>query len=90
MVSFDCADVPVSIAQFQLALPVAEEWLQMIGRVRSGDYSGDRSVVLDEFELERIRNSPDQCDNCGAAFTTPVLRGQNEIAWEYCGVVTRI
>jgi hypothetical protein len=73
-----------------LALPVAEEWLQMIGRAKAGDYSTDRAVELAEADLERVRNAPEQCPNCGAAITSPVLRGQNEITCEYCGVVTRI
>ena len=62
----------------------------MIGRARAGDYASDRAVELDQNEIERIRNAPQQCSNCGAAFTAPVLRGQNEIACEFCGVVTRI
>jgi predicted nucleic acid-binding Zn-ribbon protein len=87
---FDASDAPVSEARFQLSLPVAEEWLQMVGRARAGDYTQDRAIPLDEEELERIRNAPQQCSNCGAAFTAPVLRGQNEIICEFCGVVTRI
>ncbi len=89
-VTFDRSDAPVPAVEFQLALPVAEDWLQMIGRARSGDYVSDRAVELDEADLERIRNAPEQCPNCGAAITSPVLRGQNEITCEYCGVVTRI
>jgi len=89
-VSFDNSDAPVPVAKFQLALPVADDWLQMIGRARAGDYAEDRAVELDEADLERVRNAPEQCSNCGAAFTAPVLRGQTEISCEYCGVVTRI
>ena len=89
-VTFDNSDTPVPTAQFKLALPVAEEWLQMIGRARTGDYVEDRAVELDASEIERVRNAPAQCPNCGAAITSPVLRGQNEITCEYCGVVTRI
>jgi len=89
-VMFDATDAPVATAQFQLALPVADEWLQMIGRAKSGAYVSDRAVELDEAELERVRNAPEQCSNCGAAITSPILRGQNEITCEYCGVVTRI
>jgi hypothetical protein len=75
---------------FRLALPVAESWLKMIGRARSGDYALDRAVPLDPAELERIRNAPQQCSNCGAVFNAPILRGQTEITCEYCGVVTHI
>ncbi len=88
--SLDSADAPVAKARFQLALPVADDWLNMVGRARAGDYAQDRAIEIDEAELDRIRNVPEQCYNCGAAFTAPVLRGQTEITCEYCGVVTRV
>jgi hypothetical protein len=84
------ANAPMPNARFLLSLPVAEEWLKMIGQARSGGYDVDRAVAIDEEELERIRNAPAQCSNCGAAFTAPILRGQNEIVCEFCGVSTRI
>jgi hypothetical protein len=84
------AGAPLDSARFLLSLPVAEEWLQMIGQARSGGYEADRAVEIDKEELERIRNAPSQCSNCGAAFTAPILRGQKEITCEFCGVATRI
>ena len=80
----------VPIAEFELALPVANDWIKMVGRARSGGYAGDRAIAISSEELERVRNAPQQCSNCGAAFTAPVLRGQTEIHCEYCGQVTRI
>jgi prefoldin subunit 5 len=87
---FDSAEVPVATARFQLVLPVADDWLKMVGRARSGDFAQDRAIKIDEDQLERIRNAPIQCPNCGAAFTAPVLRGQSEIVCEFCGVATRL
>ena len=81
---------PYSAVRFILALPVADAWLKMVGRARSGDYAKDRAVEIDPAELERIRNAPRQCSNCGAGLTAPILRGQTEITCEYCGQVTRI
>jgi hypothetical protein len=76
-------------ARFGLGLPLADLWIKMIARARDGDYSRDRAVEIPPEELERIRNAPQQCNNCGAAVTTPILRGQTEILCEYCGSVTR-
>jgi hypothetical protein len=84
------ANAPMPNARFLLSLPVTEEWLKMIGQARSGGYEADRAVAIKEEELERIRNAPSQCSNCGAAFTAPILRGQKEITCEFCGVATRI
>jgi hypothetical protein len=88
-IQFKSDKAPVGGARFLLSLPLAEAWLQMIGRARAGDYLQDRAIKIDEATLERVRNAPEQCSNCGAAFTAPVLRGQQEIICEYCGVKTR-
>ncbi len=84
------AQGPAPEVRFQLAQFVADDWLTMVGRARSGGYTQDRAVSISEAELERIRNAPQQCSNCGAAYTAPILRGQTEIVCEYCGVVARI
>jgi len=80
----------VPLARFQLALPVADSWIKMVGRARSGGYAQDRAVPISTEELDKVRNAPQQCSNCGAAFTAPILRGQTEIRCEYCGLVVRI
>jgi hypothetical protein len=81
---------PYPTTRFQLALPVADSWLKMVGRARAGDYAVDRAVEIDQAELDRIRNAPRQCSNCGAGLTNTILRGQTEITCEYCGNVIRI
>jgi len=83
-------DAPVSSGVFLFSQPVVEEWLKMLGRARSGAYASDRAVKIDEAQLERIRNAPTECSNCGAAFTAPILRGQEELVCEFCGVTTRL
>ena len=84
------ANGPYPTVRFTLGAPVADAWLKMVGRARAGDYASDRAVEIDPAELERIRNAPKQCSNCGAGLTAPILRGQTEIICEYCGQVTRI
>lgn len=81
---------PYPSARFELSMPVAEDWIKMIGRARSGGYAQDRAVEISQGDLDRIKNAPQQCSNCGAVFTDPVLRGQTAINCEYCGVVARL
>ena len=81
---------PYPEVRFRLSQTVAEAWLKMIGRARAGDYALDRAVQIDPAEIERIRNAPQNCSNCGATFNSPILRGQSEMKCEYCGVATRI
>ena len=81
---------PFPTGVFLLSQPLVKEWQQMLGRARSGGYAADRAVEIDKDYLERIRAASTQCPNCGAAFTAPVLRGQEEIVCEFCGVATRI
>jgi predicted nucleic acid-binding Zn-ribbon protein len=81
---------PIHEARFDISSPVGEAWVKMVGRARNGDYTVDRAVELDPAELERIRNVPTTCPNCGAQLGSPVFRGQTEITCEFCSVVTRI
>jgi predicted nucleic acid-binding Zn-ribbon protein len=81
---------PCPNAHFQLGAPVADSWLKMVGRARSGGYAGDRAIEIPPEELERIRNAPQQCSKCGAALTDPILRGQVDVTCEYCGNVMHI
>ena len=87
--TFD-SNAPFHETRFELAAPVADDWIKMVGRARKGDYASDRAIEIDQAELDRIQNAPTSCSNCSASFTAPVLRGQTEITCEYCGAVTRI
>lgn len=87
--TFD-SNAPFGETRFELAAPVGDDWIKMVGRARKGDYASDRAVEIDQAELDRVQNAPTSCSNCSASFTAPVLRGQTEIHCEYCGAVTRI
>jgi seryl-tRNA synthetase len=79
----------LSGARFLLSAPVADDWIKMVGRARSGGYSDDLAIKIDPEELERIKNAPTRCTSCGAAFTTLILRGQTEVDCDYCGARIR-
>jgi hypothetical protein len=81
---------PAPYGLWQLVGPQADEWKTMIGRALKGDYTSDRAVAVDQSAVDKVKNAPTQCPNCGAAFTKPVLRGQTEITCEFCGAVTRL
>jgi len=63
-----------------------EEWLALIGRVKSGDIVRER---IDAKEVAAVPEEPvkipAQCPGCGAALPQQVVRGQRVIVCEHCG-----
>ena len=80
----------VRAAHFHLDGQDCNEWQGMINRAKAKDFDKDRVVKIDQAELDKVKNAPTQCSNCGGKFTKPVLRGQTEIVCEYCGAVARL
>jgi len=66
-----------------------EEWAHLIRRAAEGEFDDQRIKPISEDEMERIRSAPTECPSCGATITAPILRGQTEIACDYCGAVSR-
>lgn len=83
------ADAPVRSALFLLAGPEVEDWLQMLGRARGGDYHNDRATALDKDELQRLMEAPVECPACGSSLNQQLIKGQREIQCEYCFTITR-
>jgi hypothetical protein len=67
-----------------------EAWQGFIGRVKSGEIAGERTVPVDQEAAESVANAPTKCPNCGATLTQTILRGQTEITCEFCGSVIRL
>jgi len=67
-----------------------EHWQLLIKRVRDGEFDKDRAVELDEEVLEKVKEAPTVCEQCGGTFTQPVMRGQDTISCEFCGAVVRL
>ena len=77
-------------ADIHLKGETGENWQGFIGRVKSGDLAKERTVPVDEKAVAAVANAPTKCSTCGATITQPILRGQTEIACQYCGSVIRI
>ena len=67
-----------------------EEWAGLIGRVRSGEISKERSSPEETEMREEVRDAPTKCPTCGAALSVEIVRGMREITCEYCGTVIRL
>ena len=76
---------PLATARLRLGVD-PEEWLALIGRVKSGE------IVRERIDVEEVAAVPEepleipaQCPGCGAALPQQVVRGQRVIVCEYCG-----
>jgi hypothetical protein len=67
-----------------------EEWSALIGRVKSGEITKERTQPKDEVTEEAARSTPTKCPTCGATLSVEIVRGMNEITCEYCGSVIRL
>ena len=67
-----------------------EEWVGLIGRVRSGEIAQERSTPKEEAAVEAAREAPTKCPTCNATLDVEIVRGMREITCEYCGSVIRL
>jgi hypothetical protein len=67
-----------------------EEWAGLIGRVKSGEITKERTRPKDKAAVEAARAAPTKCPTCGATLAVQVVRGMREITCEYCGSVIRL
>jgi hypothetical protein len=68
----------------------SDAWQALIGRVKSGDIAGERTVPKDKAAVEAARAAPTKCTTCGATITQAVVKGMTEIKCEYCGAIVRL
>ncbi len=68
----------------------SNEWVGLINRARTGEFDQNRAVPVDAAAVEKARSAPTQCPTCGGAITKPVLRGQDSLTCDFCGVVIRL
>ncbi|GAB4421512.1 MAG: hypothetical protein Kow002_10480 [Anaerolineales bacterium] len=67
-----------------------DEWQALIQRARAREFDAERAVPIDPDVVEKVRSAPSQCPSCGGNIDVVIMRGQNEIKCEYCGLVIRL
>lgn len=81
---------PYQQMQFHLKGQDCNEWKALINRVLSGDITRDRAVAIDQSAVDKVKNAPTICPNCGGTIKQAILRGQDSIQCEYCGAIIRL
>ena len=84
------SDANLNSALLRLRGADNDEWLRLIGRVKSGEIANERTESKDEEAIEEARSAPTQCPNCGAGLDVEIVRGMREIECEFCGTVIRL
>lgn len=67
-----------------------EAWQRLINQAKAREFDKDRTVPIDQAEVEKIKAAPTKCPSCGATMTAVILRGQDSIKCEYCGAIIRL
>ncbi len=87
---FFAPEADLSGATLRLINADNEDWVTLIGRVKSGEIAKERTAPKDEEVMEAISEAPTKCPTCGATLSTEIVRGMREITCEYCGTVIRL
>jgi predicted nucleic acid-binding Zn-ribbon protein len=80
----------IGTRNFHLDGQDCEDWATQIKRARDGEYDHDRALEIDEEVIEKVKDAPTICPQCGGQFSQPVLRGQDSITCGYCGHIERL
>ena len=82
--------VDVGTRNFHLDGQDCEDWATQIKRARDSEYDNDRAIEIDQEVIEKVKDAPTICPQCGGQFAQPVLRGQDSITCGYCGHIERL
>ena len=66
------------------------DWKALVNRVITGEFTKDRAIAIDQAAVDKVKNAPTICPSCGGTIKQVVLRGQDSITCEYCGLVIRL
>ena len=84
------SSAPYHLIQLHLLGQQSADWNSMINKVLNGDYDKDRIIAIDQEDIDKIKNAPSICPNCGGAIKTSILRGMDQIKCDYCGIIIRL
>lgn len=77
-------------AQFRIHNQESEEWKGLINKVLSGDFDKNRTEPIEQEIVDKIKNAPTICPQCGATISTPILRGMLQYTCEFCGGIIKL
>lgn len=77
-------------AQFRIHNQKSEDWKGLINKVLSGDFDKNRIEKVEQEVLDKIKNAPTICPQCGATLTAPILRGMLQYSCEFCGCIIKL
>lgn len=77
-------------AQFHIHNQNCEDWKGLINKVQSGDFEKNRTKEVDKEVIEKIKNAPTICPQCGATIAMPILRGMEQYSCEFCGGIIKL
>lgn len=80
---------PVRQAHFHIWQD-CQDWQALIQRAKAKEFDKDRAVALDPELVEKAKSAPSQCPSCGGNINQVILRGQDEIECEFCGLAIRL
>lgn len=67
-----------------------DDWTALINRAKAKDFDATRAIPIDEEAVEKVKEAPTKCPNCGGVIDQVVLRGMESITCEFCGSVIRL
>jgi ribosomal protein S27AE len=65
-------------------------WQGLINRARTNDFDKDRTVAIDQAELDKVKSAPTECPSCGGKIDKVILKGMDRISCDFCGQVIRL
>ena len=81
---------PLQSTHFHIDGQDCNYWQGLINRARIKDFDKERAIAVDQTVVEKTKDAPSLCPNCGGKITQVVMRGMDSITCEYCGTIIRL